>query len=131
MKIDEDGLFTLPVIQGGKYVVLSKKPDSKLVTTIISQIKISVSKKTLSKGKTMNVKSTFPATILKVGKFTKDTLPAVTEGRITYKSGNTSIAAVSSGGKIKGRKPGKTIIYTTVQLKTGEKKTYKFGITVK
>lgn len=73
VKIDEDGLFTLPVIQGGKYVVLSKKPDSKLVTTLISQIKISVSKKTLSKGKTMNVKSTFPATILKVGKFTKDT----------------------------------------------------------
>ena len=41
------------------------------------------------------------------------------EGKITYKSGNPSIAAVNSSGKITGKKPGKTTIYTTVQLRNG------------
>lgn len=131
LQIAKDGTVDVSVIQGGKYVILSKKADSKIITPLTGQIKVSSSKKIVSVKSGGNIKVTLPSTIITVKEFTKKDSAAVMEGKITYKSGNASIAAVTSTGRLTGKKPGKTTIYTTVQLKNGTKKTYKSVITVK
>lgn len=131
LQIAKDGTAELPVIQGGKYVILTKKANSNIVTTLLAQVKVSAVKKTLPVKKSANIQVTLPATITSVKKFTKKNSLATIEGKITYKSGNSSIVGVASNGKLTAKKSGKTIIYVTVQLKNGIKKTYKSTITVK
>jgi uncharacterized repeat protein (TIGR02543 family) len=131
LQVAKDGTVDVSVIQGGKYIILNKKADSKIVTPLTGQIKVSSSKNTLSVNSAGNIKVTLPATIVTVNKFTGKDSTAVVEGKIIYKSGNESIVTVTSTGELTGKKPGKTTIYITVLLKNGTKKTYKSVITVK
>ena len=76
-------------------------------------MKLSATKKTLKKGKSFKIKTTF-----KTGYYCS---------KVTYKSSNKKVAAVSSSGKVTAKKKGKATI--TVNASTGLKKTVK--ITVK
>lgn len=137
-KVSEAGNVSLNVIHGTDYVLLPKKPDSKTVTSLTSQVTVKVNGKTAKaqtiKGtnKKVNAKVTLPITIKKVTTFSKtDESKAITQAKVQYKSSNSKVVTVSKSGVITSKKKGKATITTIVTLKNGKKKEVKTTITVK
>uniref|UniRef100_UPI00286F988C InlB B-repeat-containing protein n=1 Tax=Anaerosporobacter sp. TaxID=1872529 RepID=UPI00286F988C len=130
--VDADGYLSLPIIKGGDYVVLAKKANTKVITSLVNQVQITKSV-TLKKDKTSTIKPVLPDWLEKVSKLNISTkytcVGAVT---ITYKSSNSSVASVgASSGKITAKKKGTATITATVTLYSGKVKTYKTTVTVK
>lgn len=125
-KVNENGSVQCNFTHASDYVmVFSKEP---MYEKAVEQIAISTDKGTLyiggTKNKSMNLKPELP-----------DYLKEITEEDrsqivITYKSSNPKVATVTSAGKIKARKVGKTTITTQVTV-GGIKKSFKTTITVK
>lgn len=131
-KVSGNLTITLPIIQGDRYVVLPMKAGNNITSSLITQVKVNLEKRTLKVGKSTNLKVLLPITIKTVKTFSKQTeMLAITEAKITYKSSKPTIATISTSGKITAKKAGKTAIYVTVLLKDGTKKIYKKVITVK
>lgn len=103
-----NGTASFSVIDTGSYTVYVQCEDgTELVKTVfvevptVKNVKLSVTKKTLKKGKSYQLK----ATVSPSGIYTK----------ITYKSSNSKVAAVNSKGKITAKKKGTATITVTVK----------------
>ncbi len=104
------GKFKIKVTQ--KKNTLSKK-------ALLSELKVSVSKKTFSRGKTSKVKFTYPKGLSK-----KDVK------KITYASSKKKVATVNKSGTIKALRKGKAKVTAKVTLKNGASKKFVLRITV-
>lgn len=130
--VDSDGMVTFPVLEGGKYVVLIAKADSKHITSLQSQITVKAKNKTVKKGKSTSVVVELPACLQVVTKLTdKTTSKGVGAVTITYKTSNKEVATVNKNGTIKAKKKGTATVTATITLYNGKKKTVKMKITVK
>lgn len=130
--VDSDNVLTFPVLDGGKYVILTEKADSKKITSLQSQITVKAKSKTVKKGKSTSVVVNLPACLQTVTKLSdKTTSGGVGAVTITYKSSNKGVATVNKSGKITAKKKGKTTVTATISLYNGKKKTVKMKITVK
>lgn len=130
--VDIDGMVTIPVLDGGKYVILTAKADSKQITSLQSQITVKPKNKTVKKGKTTKVVVDLPACLQVVTKLTdKTTSKDVGAVTITYKTSNKEVATVNKNGTITAKKKGTTTVTATITLYNGKKNTVKMKITVK
>lgn len=130
-----NGYITIRAVKGGDYVVLPKKANSKAVTTLAKQIKVSA-KTTVKAKKTTTVKVTLPVTMKKLTSISTSAcrkyLPSgVLGAKVSYKSSNKKIATVNKNGTVTGKKKGKVTITTTIQLSNRSKVTIKKTIRVK
>lgn len=129
------GYITIKAVKGGDYIVLPKKANSKAVTSLAKQIKVSA-KKTVKVKKSTTVKVTLPATMKELSSISKNACKkylqtGVLGAKISYKSSNRKIATVNKKGKVVGKKKGKVTITTTIQLSNKSKVTIKKVIRVK
>lgn len=108
----------------------NKKSSVKFVSltesSTLSKAKVT-SSLTLNKGENQALKVTLPAGFINVKKYTGN--PA--DVKVTYKSSDSSVATVSSDGKVTGNKGGTAKITVTMQIKDGAKKTLTTKVTVK
>lgn len=119
-RVDKKG--KIKAAKAGKAVIrvrTSKGAEAKLTVKVVKgrvktkSIKADVSKLSLAKGTTRKLVVTRN--------------PITATDKITYKSSNKKIAAVSSSGKVKAKKKGKA----RITVKTSNGKSYKVKITVK
>lgn len=131
-KVDKNGYVTLKALSGGKYVVLPNKASSKIITSLLAQIKVAA-KYTIQKGKTKTINITLPITLERVNSLSKKTSStAVGAMTVQFTSSNNKIATVNkTTGKVTAKKKGKTVITAKVTLYSGKVKTYKTTIFVK
>lgn len=130
--VDSDGIVTFPVLDGGKYVVLTAKADSKQITSLQSQITVKPKNKTVKKGKSTSVAVDLPACLQVVTNLTdKTTSESVGAVTITYKTSNKEVATVNKNGTITAKKKGTVTVTATITLYNGKKNTVKMKITVK
>lgn len=128
--VDSDGMVTFPVLDGGKYVILTAKADSKQITSLQSQITVKPKNKTVQKGKSTSVVVDLPVCLQVVTKLTdKTTSDGVGAVTITYKISNKEVATVNKNGTITAKKKGTAT--ATIILYNGKKNTVKMKITVK
>lgn len=130
--VDSDNMLTFPVLEGGKYVVLTTKADSKKITSLKSQVTAKAKSKTVKKGKSTTVVVDLPACLQVVTKLSdKTTSKGVGAVTISYKTSNKGVATVNKSGKITAKKKGTTTITAKITLYNGKTKTVKMKITVK
>ena len=130
--VDSNGMVTFPVLDGGKYVILTAKADSKQITSLQSQITVKPKNKTVQKGKSTSVVVDLPACLQVVTKLTdKTTSDGVGAVTITYKTSNKEVATVNKNGTITAKKKGTATVTATITLYNGKKNTVKMKITVK
>ncbi len=124
-KVDSEGNVSFPILEGGNYVVLTKKADSSLVTPLREQIKVSETK-LIKAGKSSTLKLTLPTSLELTRKLTDKTSTEATGAVVaSYKVSDPSVATIDKNGKIVAKKAGKITITTTVKLYNGTVKTFK------
>ena len=132
--VSESGYVSFCIRKGGKYVVMAKKPDSKVTKTIKDCVKTEVPS-SLKKGKTAEAKTTLSGCLTGVSNLSSESLNKLQSGtigaKVTYTSSNKKVASVNSEGTIKGKKKGTTVIKITVQLSNGKKYTSTKKVTIK
>lgn len=129
---DSDGMVTFPVLDGGKYVILTAKADSKQITSLQSQMTVKPKNKTIKKGKSTSVVVDLPAYLQVVTKLTdKTTSEGVGAVTITYKTSNKEVITVNKNGTITAKKKGTATVTATITLYNGKKNTVRMKITVK
>lgn len=129
--VDSNGTVTFPVLDGGKYVILTAKANSKQITSLQSQITVKPVNKIVKKGKTTKIVVDLPACLQVVTKLTdKTTSEGVGAVTITYKISNKEVATVNKNGTITAKKKGTTTVTATITLYNGKKNTVKMKITV-
>jgi hypothetical protein len=84
----------------------------------------------IKKGKS-SLKIVNPSTLKIVSRYSKNNDPGVTEALVTYKSSKTSVASISSNGKITAKKIGTTKIKVNMELQDGTKKSIVVNVKVK
>jgi lactocepin len=130
--VSQDNMVSFPVLDGGKYVILTKKAAAKQITSLQNQITAKVKNKTIKKGKSTTVNVNLPYCLQVVTKLSdktsSDGVGAVT---ITYTSSNKNVVTVNKNGKITGKKKGTATVTTTITLYNGKKKSIKTRVTVK
>ena len=130
--VDSDGMVSFPVLDGGKYVILTAKAGSKQITSLQSQITVKPKNKTVKKGKSTSVVVDLPACLQVVTKLTdKTTSEGVGAVTITYKTSNKEVVTVNKNGTITAKKKGTATVTATITLYNGKKNTVKMKITVK
>ncbi len=131
--LDKKGYITMDIGKGGSYVLLRKKPNTKVITPILSQISVKAWNMNIQKGKTADVNLTLPTTLLVVNSFHTDKVSkkGVKGLMLTYETSNSRVATVSSAGKLMAINAGKAIITVTAKLSDGRHKVFKITITVK
>ena len=129
--VDKNGKVSFTALDGGNYVVLTKKADSKLVTPLRDQIKVSASKTTVKAGNTAAIKINLPTSLeLKKTLTSKTSNKAVGTTVATYKVSDSKVATIDSNGKITAKKSGKVTVTTTVKLYNKTTKTFKTTINI-
>lgn len=134
--VDEDGYITVNILHCSDYVVLTKKADNNMITTLLKQIKVTPSKRTLyigrTKGHSTDIDINLPETLEMVSSLQKETSQSAAGGVISnYRSGNSSAATVDEDGRITAKGVGKANIFITITLYSGKTKTFITAITVK
>ena len=102
-----------------------------LISDYLNEIKVSITKQTIQKGKTAALKVTLPDSLKLVTEYSGNVPSTYQEVKVNYTSGNKKIALVNSKGKITGKMKGTTKIYATAVLADGTKKVFTFKIKVK
>ena len=110
----DDVTLYVPVGSVEAYKATSPWNSFKNIVGITAKVKLSKSKATIEKGKTLTLKATVTPESLK-------------DKSVTWKSSNTQVATVSSSGKVKGVKTG-TAIITCTSVATGMSATCKVTI---
>ncbi len=129
--VDEEGNVSFPVMEGGNYIVLTKKAASKLVTPLRNQIKVTAPK-SIKAGENASIKLELPSTLELVNSLgSETTFDGVGATVVSYKVSEPSVATVDKDGKIIAKKKGKVTITITVKLYNNTYKTYKTKITIK
>lgn len=124
--VDKSGTVGFPFTHASDYVVVMS--DTAMLGDAINMITVTPVKKTLyiggTKGKNTTIKTSIPEVVQK----------AVSDGlcnmKVTYKSSNPKVAAISNSGKIIAKKTGTITITTTITI-NGVKKSYQNRIKVK
>ena len=128
-KVAKDGSVTLslkPLSNVGNsgasgeefYILLNKADTTAAEKAIRSSIKLTISSKTITAGKSYTI--SLSKTV------DKDNIK-----KITYSSSNKSVATVSSKGKVKAVKKGSATIKVVVTLKNNKTKTLNLKVTIK
>jgi hypothetical protein len=129
--VDKDGYITVHIAHCSKYVVLTKKADNKLITSLKDQIKVFPLKKTVYVGRSTVISVELPATLEHMDSLSDETSSKAVGGvTIAFTSGNKKIATVNKNGKIKAVGAGKTVITTKIKLYSGKTKIVKTEIKV-
>lgn len=134
-KVDKDGYITVNIVHCSDYVVMTEKANAIQVTSLLNQIKVTPSKKTLYIGgndSKTEISVNLPGT-LEVVKSLKDSTAGSAIGGVTvkYTSSNKKVVTVNSTGKVTATGTGTATISTAVTLYSGEVKVFKSVITVK
>lgn len=103
--------LTIKLASGESRTYTVKVTNSTIKTTSVSVTSVKKNKLTLAKGKTHKLKT--------------EVKPFTSTQKLTYKSSNKKVAAVTSAGKIKAVAPGKA----TITVKSGDK-SVKIAVTV-
>lgn len=98
---------------------VSQAENERDPASLLEELTVSVSKKTFKKGKTSQIKFTFPE-----GLYASDVK------KVSYKSSKKKVAAVDKKGKIKALKKGKATITVRVELDNGAVKKFNLKVTV-
>lgn len=129
--VSSEGNVTFDLLEGGEYLVLTKKVSYNNVTTLKNQIKLNVESKTLTVGKTTSVAAVLPRSLQVVSNLSDNTKSsAIGAASISYSSSNNQVAVVGKSGVIKGKKAGTVTITAKVTLFNGTSKTFKFKMKV-
>ncbi len=130
--INKEGYVTMGVLEGGDYVVLTKKADSKNITAMKDQIVVKANKTTIKLSETMSIQVILPTCLQKTSKITSKTKSnAIGAVTVTYKVSNSKIATVDSQGKVTAKGKGTVTITTIVKMQNGTSKTVSSKITIK
>jgi len=127
----EDNTAGLEGFCGNDYVVADKELSGKNVTTLISQAKASVSKNTIKKGSSTDVKVSLPEELVIKTNLDKSVPYGKQAAVVTYKSSDVKVAKVSGTGKVWAKGKGKATILVKVKLADGKTRTIKKNITIK
>jgi hypothetical protein len=134
-QIDKDGYITINLLHCSDYVMLPKRADYSVITSLRKQIKVTPTKKTLYLGEgsnnTTSIQIELPLTLELVNNL-KDRTSSIVVGAatVTFKSNNNKVATVSSVGKIIAKGVGTAIITTKITLYSGKVKITTTTITV-
>lgn len=134
--VDSEGYITINVLHCSDYVVLTKAANKDVTTSLLEQIVISPTKKTLYVGGTQgfetSIKVMLPPTLEVVSSLRDQTSgSAVGAVVFTYKSTNSKVATVDNKGKIIAVGVGTTYIITTIKLYNNKSTSVRTKITVK
>lgn len=129
--VAKDGTISLSVYAGKDYVVTTKQLKKGNVKTLLAGAKFSADTKKLSAKSKTKIHVEMSSDMMAVKKFGQSTEFGKEGVKVTYKSLNPSVAAVSANGTVKAKKKGTAKIRVTLQQKNGEKrtKTYSFKVT--
>lgn len=131
-QVDKDGYITINILHCSEYIILPKQADNSIITTLRSQIKVTLTKKTLQVGKTSTIKVNLPQTLELVNKLTdKTSSSAAGAATVSFVSSNKAVATVNSAGRITAKRTGTVTIATTVKLYSGKNKTVNIRIFIK
>lgn len=132
--VDEKGYLSLNILHCSDYVILQNNAKANMITSLMAQINLSLSRKTLhlSKDESAYVKVNLPST-LELVKSTKEKTSSSAIGAvvISYQSNNKKAAVVNKNGVITAKSKGKAIITATIKLYSGKVKKEKMIIYVK
>lgn len=126
-KIEKGGYITLNITHCSNYVILPVRANN--ARGLLSQVYVPT-KQMIKKGKS-SLKIVNPSTLKIVSRYSKNNDPGVTEALVTYKSSKTSVASISSNGKITAKKIGTTKIKVNMELQDGTKKSIVVNVKVK
>lgn len=98
---------------------------------ILNEIKGVLSKQTIKKGKTTNMKITLPVSLESVKEYSNDPAKTYSEVKISYLSANKKVASVNASGKVTGKKKGTTRIYAIAEMIDGTIRVFEYKIKVK
>lgn len=129
-KIDKDGYIELDILDCKDYVILPKKADISVKTTLLNQVEVQ-KKCSIKIGNKKNISIDIPDTLELVKELGKGTYSSRGDVKIEYSSSNKKVATVNSNGKITAKKAGKITINVKVTLYSGKTKTYKTIVTIK
>ncbi len=135
-RVDAEGYITINLIHCSDYVVLTKPASKEAITSLLNQVKVTASQKTLYVGGTKDTQAqltvSVPSTLEIVGSF-KDKTSGSAVGAVTvaYASSNDKVATVDSKGRITAVAAGTATIVTTIKLYSGKSASIKTKITVK
>lgn len=129
-KVDEKGNLSFPILEEGNYVVLTKKADNSIITSLKNQIKV-INKKSIKVGDDFTLQIVLP-TSLELTKTLTHKTKQVATGAVTatYVVSDRSVAVIGKNGKVIAKKAGKVTITTTVKLYHGTVKTFKTVLTI-
>ncbi|ROR27414.1 Ig-like protein group 2 [Mobilisporobacter senegalensis] len=133
-KIDKNGYITINIAAGGKYLLLPRAASSKVTTSLLNQITVNASDKTLDRKSSSSAKSQIlikvPDTIQIVRSMSKSKDKAIVQAIVSHKSSNVKLATVSANGTVTGKKKGRVTISTTVAI-NGQKRIIKTSFNIK
>lgn len=130
--IDKDGYISINILHCSDYVVLPVKAASDQITSLVNQITINPTRKTLYLGGSTSIKVGLPSTLELVSSLKdRPSLAAVGGVVVTYRSSNKKVAIVNKEGKITAKGVGKSNIITTITLYNGKTKIFTTSITIK
>ena len=129
--VSKSGTITAQLYSGNDYVVSNKKLSGSNVKTLLSDVKATVAKTKLSKGKTTKLNVNLGKTLVAKPNFKQSVGFAKQAAKVTYSSSNKKIASVSANGKIKAKKKGTITVTAKVKLKDGSVKKINKKITIK
>jgi len=134
--VDSEGYITVNLLYGSDYVILTQPADNGMITTLLDQIKVTPTKKTLYAGGTVNsetnISVVLPPTLEVVASLDDTTSgSAIGAVKVSYKSMDSNVAAVDNSGKITAVGVGTTYIITTIELYSNKSTAVHTKITVK
>lgn len=132
LKADKLGYVTANVLQGGKYVILEKKPSSGAAASLQAQVSVKKEVSLKKRGST-TVALKLPVTLQKVtSSRTKATYSAARTVTVKYSSTNPKVVSVNAKtGKVTAKESGKATIKVIVKFYDGKEKTYTTTVIVK
>ena len=109
----------------------NKKLSGSNIKTLLSDVKATVKKTKLSKGKTTKINVNLGNTLVAKSNLNQSVAFAKQAAKVTYSSSNKKIASVSANGTIKAKKKGTVKVTAKVKLKDGRVKKITKKITIK
>ncbi len=117
---ERSGLVTVSAPGMESYeIYVSQAENERDIEVLLEELTVSVTKKTFKKGKTSQIKFSFPE-----GLYASDVK------KVSYKSSKKKVVTVDKNGKVKALRKGKAVITVKVELDSGAVKKFNLKVNV-